>query len=55
LHEFEKEGVCYTDYVDEELPAVQYDGMRVSDLLKEKGDEMIYRNPTSNPLMPLFV
>jgi hypothetical protein len=43
LHEFEKEGVCYTDYLDEELPAVLYDGMCVSDLLKEKGEKIIYR------------
>jgi len=33
LHEFEKEDVCYTDEVNEELPSVQYRGM------------MIYYNP----------
>jgi len=38
-----KRGVCYTDYLDEELPAVLYDGMCVSDLLKEKGEKIIYR------------
>jgi len=43
LHEFEKEGVCYTDWVDGEQPAVQYDGMSVADLMKEKGDRMTYR------------
>jgi hypothetical protein len=43
LHEFEKEGVCYTDNVDEELPSVQYDRMMISDLLKDKGDTMLYR------------
>ena len=43
LHEFEKEGVCYTDVVNEELPSVQYGGMMVADLLKEQGDTMIYR------------
>jgi hypothetical protein len=43
LHEFEKEGVCYTDNVDEELPSVQYDGMMISDLLKNKGDTVLYR------------
>ena len=43
LHEFEKEEVCYTDVVDEELPSVQYGGMMIADLLKESGDRMIYR------------
>lgn len=43
LHEFEKEEVCYTDEVNEELPSVQYGGMMIADLLKESGDRMIYR------------
>jgi hypothetical protein len=43
LHEFEKEEVCYTDEVNEELPSVQYGGIRIADLLKEIGDKMIYR------------
>ncbi|MDD2247885.1 MAG: plasmid pRiA4b ORF-3 family protein, partial [Proteiniphilum sp.] len=43
LHEFEKEEVCYTDEVNEELPSVQYGGMMIADLLKETGDKMIYR------------
>jgi hypothetical protein len=38
---FTSEGVIRLN--TEELPAVQYEGMRVSDLLKEKGDKMIYR------------
>ncbi len=29
LHEFEKEDVCYTDIVNEELPSVQYSGMMI--------------------------
>ena len=43
LHEFEKEDVCYSDVVNEELPSVQYSGMIVADLLKKQGDTMIYR------------
>lgn len=47
LHEFEKEEVVYTDYVDEELASIQetihYAGMKVADLMNEKGDCISYR------------
>ncbi len=43
LHEFEVNGVLYSDQGNEELATVSYDGMRVADLLKGKGDRIIYR------------
>ena len=43
LHEFEVNGVLYSDQGNEELSTGSYDGMRVADLLKGKGDRIIYR------------
>lgn len=48
LHEFEKDDVIYSDNKDEEELAeiqtiINYSGMTIADLLKEKGDRIIYR------------
>ena len=47
LHEFEKEGMEYTNYVDDEFASsektIHYAGIKVADLMNEKGDCILYR------------
>lgn len=47
LHEFEKENVIYTDFMDDELASIQkmvpYQGMMLCELMVEKGERIVYR------------